>query len=229
MKEHSAGVEGARIIDNKGAPPELVRIANYIIEEYERVDLILFDAFIKDLKGNCGGYNPDNNFIVIDMGVCLTKRDWMAKGIMYIPNVWFNLLTALFHEAAHAIQLEDDPTLAAVNALPAQYEKEACKIAWRALFDWTKENDVPSLNEMSWVGSEIKKILNKAYTQTPGSVIEELDLERTGAAANALHVALIDGGEEYKTKLFNSIDTGESGIKINGKRYLTTHEAVTYT
>ena len=79
MTEHET-----RIIDNKGAPPELVRLAHTIIEECEEVGTIkavIFDAYIKELEGNCGGFNPNTRTLVVDMGVCVIKKEWMKERV----------------------------------------------------------------------------------------------------------------------------------------------------
>lgn len=221
-------VSNGSLFDNKGAPPELVRLAASIIEEYETVTTIIFDAFIKDLKGNLGGFNPTTETIVIDMGMCVIGHDWMKKGIMYIPNVWFNLLYTLFHETAHAIQLADDPSLGVLDKLPEEYEREADDMADRLLIHWAKSNAIPTLNEMGWVGDQIKEVLNKRYAQKPEEVSEELDLEGTDAVANALHALLASNvDEEDRAVILEKIDKREDvGVIIKGRRYLTAYEAI---
>jgi len=220
------------IIDNKGAPPELIRIANKAAAECKKVKHIIFDAFIDDLKGDLGAYDPASGSIIIDMGQCTIKQAWMKKGILYIPNVWFNLLFTFFHEMEHAFQLEEDPSLLNLDALPKEYEDEANITAEDSLLAWAKDGVIPRLNEMGWVGNEIKRILNRLYAIEPDEVSNELDVEGTEAVANALHASLVSNQYENKeemAELFDSIDKGYVGIKVKGKRYFTAYDAINTT
>lgn len=224
--------QDVHIMDNKGAPPELVRLAQEAGSKCSKVKVVVFDAFIEDLKGELGAYDPDTGSIIVDMGACITDKRWMKKGIMFIPNVWFNLIFTFFHEMAHAFQLEEDPSLALLEALPLVYEEEADTIAENSLINWVETHDTPLLAEMSWVGEQIKDLFNKMYAQVPEVVVEELDINGTPAASNALHAVLAKGqidDEGDRDKLLKSIDDGEIGVKINGKRYFTAYEAVNTT
>lgn len=224
--------QSVKIIDNKGAPPELIRIAHHAGAECKILESVVFDAFIKDLDGDLGAFSPDINTIFIDMGACLMKRAWMRKGIMYIPNVWFNLVFTFFHEMAHAFQLEEDSALAKLTALPKEYEDEANVIAEDSLLEWAKEGIIPRLNEMGWVGDEIKGLFNKMYVQIPAEVTAEMDIEGTTAVANALHAALASSQYEDKEEmkqLFEAIDEGYVGTKVKGVRYLTAYDAINTT
>jgi hypothetical protein len=220
------------IVDNKGAPPELIRIANKAASECKKVKRIIFDAFIWDLKRDLGAYDPKTETIIIDMGNCLMKRAWMKKGILFIPNVWFNLLFTFFHEMEHAFQLEEDPSLAELYSLPQAYEDEANITAEDSLLSWAKDGAIPRLNELGWVGNEIKKILNQMYAQTPSDVADELDVEGTTAVSNALHASLVSDQYENKEEtalLFDAIDTGHVGTIVKGKRYFTAYDAINTT
>ena len=224
--------QNIQILDTKGAPPELVRIARRAALECKKVKSVIFDAFIEDLNGNLGAYNPDSQTVVVDMGSCIKTRTWMEKGILLIPNVWFNLLYAFFHEMAHAFQLEEDPELLEFDELPQEYEDEAHVIAKDSLLEWAKNGTIPRLNELGWVGDQLKSLFNQMYVQTPDIVIEELAIEGTAAAANALHVALTKGTAEdpvERNTTLQSIDDGLIGLKVNGKRYLTAYEAIDTT
>jgi len=225
-------LQEVQIVDDVGAPPELIRIAHKAARECTKVKKIIFSAFIKELSGDLGAYDPENETIIIDMGACVTKKAWMSRGIMYIPNVWFNLVFAFFHEMAHAFQLEENPALIKLWPLPLQYEEEADQIAEDSLLAWTKDNTVPKLNDLGWVGTQIKAMFNKLYVQLPDTVNEEMEVEGTEAVANALHAMLTTGsmedGEDRK-RVIASIDKGDIGLKVAGKRYLTAYEAINTT
>jgi len=220
------------IIDNKGAPPELVSIAQRAGAECAIIKTIVFDAFIGKLKGSLGAFDPNNGIVIIDMGNCVNSRSWMKKGVMYIPNVWFNLVFALFHEVAHAFQLEEDPELLDFDKLPQEFEDEANTIAEDSLLEWAKEGVIPRLNEMNWVGEQIKSLLNRLYAQTPHEVVDEMAVEGTTAVANAMHAALVN--QQYENKedmlaLFDAIDDGYVGVIVNKKRYFTAYDAINTT
>jgi hypothetical protein len=217
------------IIDNRGAPPELIRIANEACKEHKSVKRVIFDAFIEELAGAPGAFRPEDGTIIIDMGACLLNKAWMKKGIMYTANVWFNLVWTFFHELVHAQQLEQEPELMALDYLPKDYEDEACDTGLKSLSMWALYNDVPTLNEMGWVGEQIKILLNKMYAQMPQVVNEELDLQGTNLVAGAEEAAA--NSKEYNDQeeialLLKSIDEGLVGGKVGNKKYLTAHEAI---
>lgn len=225
-------IQEVQIVDDAGAPPALISIAHKAASECSKVKKVIFSAFVEELDGDLGAYSPEQETIIIDMGACVAKKAWMDRGILYVPNVWFNLVFTFFHEMAHAFQLEEDPALVEVGALPQQYEDEANQIAEDSLLAWAKDNTIPKLNEMGWVGDQIKSVLNKLYVQLPDAVNNEMEVEGTEAVANALHAILtagnIEDGEDRK-KVLKAIDDGDIGVKVAGKRYLTAYEAINTT
>lgn len=225
------------IIDNRGAPPELVRLIHEEVEEEDCkcVNRVIFDAFIEDLNGDMGAYDPHTGTIIIDMGSCMMNNAWMKKGMMFIPCVWFNLLMTIFHELTHAVQLELEPELKDLDALPQFYEDEATIVAEKRLINWIwmKEKrgykPVPTLSEMGWVGEQIKLLLNKLYAEMPESVIEEVDLQGTGIAASAEAAARASkeySAEEETALLLKQIDEGKVGAKVGDGKYLVAFEAI---
>lgn len=218
-----------KIIDNRGAPPELIRIVNEACKEHESVKEVVFDAFIEDLAGDTGAFNPDTGTIYIDMGACVMNRSWMKRGVMYSANVWFNLVWTFFHELVHVQQLEEAPRLAALDSLPAEYEAEACDVGIASTIAWAFNNSMPTLNEMGWVGEQIKLLLNKLYAQMPQVVNEELELQGTDLVAHAEEAAVNSKGfgtEEETALLLKSIDEGLIGGKVGNRKYLTAYEAL---
>lgn len=220
------------IVDNRGAPPELIRLAWQVAKECKEIKAVIFDAFIDKLNGDLGAYDPVTGTIIIDMGACVLKKAWMKKGIMYIPNVWFNLVFTLFHEAEHALQLEEDPTLAELGVLPKDLEDTANVTAEISLLNWALEGTIPRLDELGWVGIQIKGLLNKLYVQAPQAALEEIAVEGTTAVSNAMYAALTSS--QYADaaeieKLLEAIDDGYVGVKVGGKRYLTAYDAINTT
>jgi len=216
-------------IDNRGAPPELIRKIHEKMETCESVKRVVFDAFIEDLKGDMGAFDPETGTIYIDMGACLMRKDWMKKGIMYIPNVWFNLMMTVFHEITHAAQLDEELGLSELHSLPKHYEYEATAIAEHMLMDWAKNNPIPTLAEMGWVGDQIKLLLNKLYAQMPEVVNEEIDLQGTDIVAHAKEAAQAskEYSQDHETALLlKQINEGMVGAKVNNTMYLTAYEAI---
>ena len=217
------------IIDNRGAPPELVRIVHEACKGHEAVKRVIFDAFIEELGGDLGAFDPDEGTIYIDMGACVMDKFWMKKGIMYTANVWFNLVWTFFHELVHVEQLEQEPELAALDYLPKDYEDEACDTGMNSLLMWALDNSMPTINEMGWVGEQIKLLLNRMYAQMPWSVNEELELQGTNFVADAIEAAAVSkeyGEQEEIESLLKSIDEGLVGGKVGVRKYLTAYEAI---
>ena len=220
-----------RMIDNLGAPPELVRLAEEEAKQTDVIKTIVFDAFVHEIftNNNLGALEPIEGIIVIDMGSCLTNKRWLKQGVRVVASAWFNLLYVLFHEVAHAIQLEANPWLAKEPFLPQRFEVDAAEEANTRLLEWAKENTVPSLNEMGWVGEQLKNILNNMYAIDPEAAILEIELDGTEAVAVAMHAILASGkydDREDRKRLLESIDEGYVGVKVNGARYLTAYDVV---
>jgi hypothetical protein len=217
------------IIDNRGAPPELIRQIHEKAEGCESVKKVIFDAFIEELEGDMGAFDPETGTIIIDMGACLLNKAWTKKGIMLIPNVWFNLLMTAFHEITHAAQLDEELGLSELHGLPKYYEYEATAIAEHMLLDWAKDHTIPTLDELGWVGEQIKILFNRLYAQIPAAVNEEIDLQGTDLAADAVIAATASKeycAPEEIAQLLKSIDEGLVGGKVGQKKYLTAYEAI---
>lgn len=218
------------IIDNRGAPPELVRVVVEEAKDHPLVNCIVFDAFIVDLNKAMGAFEPATGIIYLDMGACLLNNSWTKNGFMYIANVWFNLLMTMYHEFTHASQLQIEPELRDTWPLPERYEDEATVVAGQALLQWTSEaKALPTLNELNWVGDQIKRFFNHIYAQMPEMVNEELSLEGTDIVAAAIDRARTSKGyssDEDTARLLKQIDEGWVGKKVGDKQYLTAYEAV---
>lgn len=148
---------------------------------------------------------------------------------MYTANVWFNLVYTFFHELVHVEQLEQEPDLVALNSLPQIYEDEACSIGMESTCRWGLYSDMPTLNEMGWVGGKLKSLLNIMYGQMPEVVNEEIDLQGTNLVARAEEAAANSKGygtKEETAMLLKSIDEGHPGGKMNNIRYLTAYDAL---
>ena len=99
------------ILIHKEVPPQLVEAVNALYGGIDAIKKVIFDANIPDLNGHMGVFNPDTGAILIDIGACMKDVRWMGMGMSYVPNVWCNMLYAVFHEGAHAghFEFEEEP------------------------------------------------------------------------------------------------------------------------
>jgi len=119
---------------------------------------------VNQLKdGMLAGFNPKKKWLTMDLGNCLVNQNFMKQGLMWIPAVWFNMLFAFYHEIGHVIQVEENPKLAKLKKPTAKMEKDADEFAIGCIKDWTKEGKIPTLDEMGWIGRQIKKAINLYY------------------------------------------------------------------
>lgn len=210
------------IITTQEPPEALIKIAEYELKDITTVEALLFEAgFLKD-KGT-GSFFPEDKIIVIDPAECLLNFMFMKEGMMYIPGVWFNMLWALYHEAAHARQLMVDPNLSGEYPLPVFYEHAADLEARAKIGAWVSKNPVPKIDELGWAGDQLKKMVNLVYARpNDDQLMEELDVLDAGGIGFVdtitAHHEEIDI-EQYQ-KLCQVIDEGDVGVIVDGKRCL---------
>jgi hypothetical protein len=103
------------IIQREKAPPALIGIIEDAYEGIPNIKSVVIGAsmpwLVRGTNRSLGGYDPQTGVIFIDMETCARCIEWMAKGCMYIPNVWINLMYTVHHELIHACQVLDDPEL----------------------------------------------------------------------------------------------------------------------
>ena len=210
------------IITTEEPPKALIEIAEQELKDITTVEALLFEAnFLKD-KGT-GAFFPEDKIIVIDPAQCLSNCMFMREGMMYIPNVWFNLLWALYHEAAHARQFMVDPNIDKTYPLPVFYEHAADLEARAKIGAWVSGNPVPKLNEMGWIEKELKQMINLVYSQPRGSkLVEEVDVFDAGGVGFVDTIVayhkVIDP-KQYKS-LCEAVDKGDVGLTVDSKRCL---------
>jgi len=211
-------------------PRELVKAIEEECLPIKTIKSVLIDVNNEDLiEGQIAGFDPDSGEMIIDLARCGEFRKFIDRGMMMIPAIWFNMLYALYHESAHAKQLEDDPTLLKTDHLPEIKEHAADLEALDKVYKWAESKTIPKIDEMGWAGEKIKNLVNTFYTDPEMRTIllEELDvIEVNGAAEIENLVALRKddfSGESYKA-LCECIDKKEFGISLKGKRYLHADE-----
>lgn len=209
-----------KITAKKEPPKELARIVEQELADIATVEHMIFDAFHLE-EGMLGGFKPPDKLITIDLGNCLTNTLFMKQGMMHIPGVWFNMLWALYHEIAHALQIEGSPDLAELNR--EVLEDEAQGFAEESIVEWAEKNKTPTIEEMGWAGEQLRFTVNMTYSQSMGQkLLSEID------TLNAGGIGLLDtivahhpkvSMNEHKS-LCEIIDKGEQGVIVDGQRYM---------
>ena len=226
-----------KIILNKEAPLELVRIIDQLDKDFNHgVENIIIDAFIPALAETkaIGAYEVTTKTVLIDLGNCLTDSQWMKYGMLYIPGVWLNTVVAIFHEFAHACQIEEDLAVAMLTEeddadLIEIVEEEAMTTAMEHALKYFKNGrKTPPLKEMGWLGKEMAKSLNGVFHQIPLQVAEEMDAHSEGAVAGltAAVSALAHISNDDIPLLQENIDNKSGGVKMENKYYMTMDEFI---
>jgi len=174
--------------------------------------------------GMLAGFNPDQKNIVMDLGNCLVNQNFMKQGLMWIPSIWFNLLFAFYHELGHVIQVEGDPELAKKKPTK-KLEKEADEFAIGCIKDWTKDenNKLPTLDEMGWIGNQIKKTINMYYPAPLfDTIYSEIKPCELGAVGGLDTIAAYQKDIE---EVYEQLTKDEKfGIVVDGKKYMKAEE-----
>lgn len=222
-----------KIIDNIGAPPELVRLIDTLGQEVEGIDRVVICAFMPDLQEQraIGAFEPTTKTIIIDLGHCLTDYRWMEYGALFIANVWLNVVVAVFHEFAHASQLHNgDVTIKEMEQDSEVYdlvEGEAVESAIQEAYNYFSDGHaVPPLKEMGWLGEHIAKTFNNVYSKIPEQIMEEVEAHKSGAVADVVSMtaALPHFSESSIQDLSENIGNGKFGVVVESKQYVTMSE-----
>lgn len=166
--------------------------------------------------------------VVIDLATCATDTRWMRRGAFYVPNVWFNLLYCVFHEAAHLYQMSEygDEIHDVEEAI---LEHSADLIAMDSLAVWIREtnNIVPKLEDFGWMKYMMKDAINYLYSKGLPRIDLELDAMKMDAVARALAVqGLNETGSQELASLDPSRDEGLV-VGVGDEMCLTTYGFLT--
>jgi len=175
--------------------------------------------------GMLAGLNRKEKAIVIDLGNCLVNQNFMKQGLMWIPSVWFNMLFGFYHELSHMMQIEEDPKLMEKKKPTKKMEKEADNFAINCIKDWTenKDNKIPVLNEMGWIGRQIKKAINLYYPKPLfDTILSEIKPYELGAVGRLNTMAAYQKAIEEELA---DLTTDEGfGIVVDDVKYITAKE-----
>lgn len=219
------------VIGTHAAPPMLLEIIEDTFKTLDNVGFLIVATEIKDIDGKVGATQIEDNgklMVLISLDNCVKSTHWVDKGMLYIPNVWYNMLYAVFHEAAHCWQLVENPELVNDFEHALEIMEHAADIeAISRMFEWSKKNEVPTLREMGWAGEQIQTVLNGLYARHSAVVDEELDFMNTDIVAKAAVTAA--NTNEIKTdkemsSLIEHIKNGSMGKVVKGQCYLSAEE-----
>ena len=174
--------------------------------------------------GMLAGFSPKEKSITIDLGNCLVNQNFMKQGLMWISSIWFNLLFAFYHELGHVIQVEGNPKLA--DKPPTKkLDKEADEFAIGCIKDWTKDknNKMPTLDEMGWIGQQIKKAINLYYPEPLFDIIHsEIKPYGLGAVGG---LDVIAAHQVNIEEIYKQLSEDEKfGIVVDGVKYMKAEE-----
>lgn len=223
------------IVSKIELPKGIKSLVRRTFSKYPSVNRVLFvDNVIPEEKTGYISMNESTGSveIIIDLGNCLRRMKWYEEGMMFIPNVWCNLIETIFHEAKHAEQLEYLKSVGKEDAIyefEEQLEEEANEEALEKLEEFLKERTTPALGELGWLGQEIGKMLNAIYGINSDMVDDEITIMGSMLVAHAMRTA--DGTEKWESPVSRAslnrsvgAEKGGVGARINGTPYLKAEE-----
>lgn len=214
------------ILERVEAPKQLIKIAMELFEDVN-VELIIFDKYHPNPQhaDKVGCFVPTLNAIIIYLGACLeTATKIMAKGMTYHAAVWYEMLYALYHEGAHAAQLQ-----AGAEHITPYLEEEASRMARLAIAENAHDFDdmvPPKIEEMGWAGGQLFELLNNMLIKNPQFVREMLACngQDVGGYPNMLLEKPL--GNELLPEWLKTAEAEGDAKRINGTLYLTFNRAI---
>lgn len=217
-------------------PPE--GIIDIIKQEYMDIPTIkevLIIAEHPELKPNeTGAFAPKEKKVIIQLKGCLTNQQFLKRGALIIPSIWFNVLHAIYHEGCHAQQLTHNPDLENEESLTKLLEWEADVVAFDKIRSWSEEHPViPKLEDMGWLGDKIHQLINTFWSATKWreKIEEEVDMIGSPAIADIklwqqLTNTFKPRDEQIDESIFKAIETNEiEGIKTKNNNFYITAPA----
>ncbi|RPI56344.1 MAG: hypothetical protein EHM49_00540 [Deltaproteobacteria bacterium] len=217
----------------KEVPPQLVELINFECKGVNTIKQVIIDADIdpKLMHGRMGVFVLETGSIIIDIGQCVKNTQWFQYGVFFLWNAWLNMLWAVFHEIAHAIQ-KDEPNYA--NRGVKELETLATEWALEDLWEYLDAHPVlPNFKQFGWAKDPLQKCINALYPSHKSLFDEEFSCLGTPAAANAVIAAKTSrryGKTDDVVRLLNRInERKEIGVIVNNTPYLKAREVVYLT
>jgi hypothetical protein len=218
---------------NVEVPPQLVKVIDEICRQEPLIKQVIVSAGIPKnlMHGRMGVFVPETGSIVIDIDQCVKNTQWFQYGVFFIWNAWMNMLWAVFHETAHAEEL-DNPDCAGwdIGAL----ENLATEWALEDLWDYLDTHPVlPNFRDFGWAKDPLQKCITALYPRYKNLFDEEFSCLGTPAAANAVIAAKTSkryGKTDGVVRLLSRIKEGKDvGVLVNNTPYLKAREVVYLT
>jgi hypothetical protein len=108
-------------------------------------------------------------------------------------------------------------------------EVHADENALEDMMEWAMQHNMPTLEEMGYVGKKVKEALNRLQNKRPDLVKFELNACGEGVAlarVAATRCAIEYDTEESIASLETAIDGGWVGVIINDNKYLNAEEFI---
>ena len=177
------------IIEHREPPKGFAEFAEEILGGVGCESLVIGAHLDFMTEGRMSVLVLEKKCVVIDLAACGRDTRWMRRGAFYVPNVWFNLIYSVFHEAAHLYQMEEYGD--EIHDIPeAILEHSADLIAMDSIEVWIREtnNIVPNLEDFGWLKGMMKDTINHMYSRGLPEIDLELDAMKMDAVARALAV-----------------------------------------
>lgn len=219
-------------------PPQLVQLIVKHCTEIPTIKQVIIGAEIdpKLMHGRMGVFVGQTGSMIIDIAQCVKNTQWFQYGVFFLWNTWLNMVWAVLHEAAHAVQVElmEAEHLDDDGWDVDDYEREATETALEVMVDYLDRNPLlPNFKEFGWAKGPLQKCLNALYPAHKALFNEEFSCLGSPAAANAVIAAKTSGhfnGVDNIVRLVNRInDRKEVGVVVNNIPFLKASEIISLT
>jgi len=224
-----------QIFLNTQPPAKAVELINELYQDAD-IDSVFFGTLHPDDEQYrtsktydfiTGEFNPETKEINIYLEGCMRNKKFMRKGILWPAASWMMLIFTIFHEYWHAKQLQKNSLL--INAYPevvAQLDEEADEVALNSLMEWCKDEPMPKLNQMGWMGEMLRHGVNTLYARFPRIVEEIEDFEDGGVMRVEMAFQQHDFTFNGMKLLTEEVKNGKMGVITRNGLCLNGYEAL---
>jgi len=210
------------IIQQTDVPKAMIALISNEYENISTIEKVIILAGTDQLEGQMAVFVPGTDSVIIDLKACMENQQWMKRGMGFVPNTWCNIIYAVFHERIHAEQFRDlgeDMFEMAEEDLDEDADIRALEL----MIDWFETNKkVPVLDELGWVGAQIKQLFNDLYIEAPEFVDMEMSMLGTEAGGLAMGMRMnhyFEDEEKFNGMLLQ-IMHGDIGLNVQNNACL---------
>lgn len=210
--------------------PALIELTARLIEPLNTIKIFRFVAWDDQTESQTGVFIPSTKTVIIDLGNILNNYDFHRMGMLYTAGVWYTALWTIFHEIIHGRQVEADPgfieliekttSSTDMQSLAKDYERAVMITIKDLMQDYVINNPLPPLDEWGWLGEKVIGAVNDLYAKGDTRLIDEIDALKQGAVAGIPSILVAYKFSDPRI-LYEEIDKGHLGLKLNGNHYLT--------